>query len=100
MTLQSLDNDLELCKKFIENHSNEIQINDFLTKFMLIHLSSEYDKIIKKSVSDKAINEGNLEMLSFIDGITNTMRNFKTDDIKAMLNRFHSKRELRLKDIY
>lgn len=92
MPLDDIELNLDLCLKHIVETNSDVQIRDFLTKFMLIHISGEYDKEIKRTVSKRVTQVDDVELLSFIDETVNKNRNFKISDIKNLLNKFDSRR--------
>lgn len=90
MTLSKLDNDLLLCQAHLTStNSMGTEIESFLTKFLLVHICSEYEKEIKKIITDRAKQSNDKELISFIEKTIERIRNIKSDDLKGnILKRF------------
>ncbi len=90
MTVLDLDNDLSLCQKhLVDTNTKGLEIETFLTRFLLIHVSGEYDKEIKRIISDRAKKAGDAELTSFVEQTVEKIRNPKISDIRGLLKKFN-----------
>ena len=90
MTLSKLDQDLALCQAHLTTtKSMGTEIESFLTRFLLVHICSEYEKEIKNMITARAEQTGDEELISFIEKTIARIRNIKTGDLRGnVLKRF------------
>ena len=93
MTFETIDADIEYCVRYLEKSQNkDPQIQNFLTRYLLIQINGEYEKEIKRIISKRSLKPGDKELAAFIDETVDKIRNFRLSDIKGVLNKFDSRR--------
>lgn len=93
MTFEAIDADIAYCVKYLNISANrDVQIQNFLTRYLIIQINGEYEKEIKKIISKRASKSGDLELATFINETVDKIRNFRLSDIKGVLNKFDSRR--------
>ena len=93
MPFETIDADIAHCVQYLGNFQNrDLQIQNFLTRYLIIQISGEYEKEIKKTVSKRISSSNDSELISFIDETIDRIRNFKMGDLKGILNKFDTRR--------
>ncbi|HEU5221712.1 MAG TPA: HEPN domain-containing protein [Candidatus Nitrosotalea sp.] len=93
MTFEIIDADIAHCVKYLEKSQNkDPQIQNFLTRYLLVQINGEYEKEIKRIVSKRSLEPGDGELAAFINETVDKIRNFRLSDIKGILNKFDSRR--------
>ncbi len=67
MSILDIEYVVKLCKDHIDlTKSNGSEIEDYLTKFLLVYVCGEYEKEIKQMINQRVIKTGDRELSSFV----------------------------------
>lgn len=90
--MSDIDGAINACKQHLaDTSSGGSEIETFLTRFLLIHAGSEYDKEIKSMIVARASKSADAELVSFVRETADRSRNQKISDIRGLLKKFSQK---------
>jgi hypothetical protein len=86
MKLLSVEEKLNLCKEHLKaTKTKGTEIESILTKFLLVYICGEYEKIIKKMINSRVAQTGDKELESFVDKTVKMYRLLEIKDIRGSL---------------
>lgn len=92
MSVSDVDEAINACKQHLaDTSSGGSEIETFLTRFLLIHAGSEYDREIKSMIVARASKSADAELVSFVRETADRSRNQKISDIRGLLKKFSQK---------